>query len=97
MIFEWDDANRDHIVRHDVTPEEVEQVLWNDPLDLGIQYDEADGVRLTQLGETDRGRILVVISTQREEFVRPITTWDGTRQDRTLYLNWKARQQWRPK
>lgn len=97
MIFEWDDANREHIARHNIAPEEVEQVLWNDPLDLGVQYDESDGIRLPHLGETDTGRILVVISTQRDDLIRPVTAWDASRGDRNLYLNRKAQRQWLPK
>lgn len=34
--FEWDDANIAHIAEHDVTPEESEQALLNDPLELGF-------------------------------------------------------------
>jgi hypothetical protein len=37
-IFEWDDANRSHLARHGVSPEEAEQVLVNNPLDLDPQY-----------------------------------------------------------
>src|ERR1022692_3452149 len=33
----WDDANRDHIARHRVAPEEAEQVIDNDPLDLDAE------------------------------------------------------------
>jgi uncharacterized DUF497 family protein len=34
MIFDWDDANRSHIARHNVLPEEVEQLFLNRPLYL---------------------------------------------------------------
>jgi hypothetical protein len=32
--FDWDDGNTRHLAIHDVTPDEFEQVLNNDPLDL---------------------------------------------------------------
>jgi hypothetical protein len=33
--FDWDDANRGHLARHGVTPEEFEQGMKNDPVELG--------------------------------------------------------------
>jgi len=41
LAFEWDDANRDHIARHQVSPEEAERVIDNDPLD--IEAEAVDG------------------------------------------------------
>jgi len=35
--FDWDDANVHHVERHRVAPEEAEQVIMNDPLDLGME------------------------------------------------------------
>jgi uncharacterized DUF497 family protein len=31
LEFDWDEANRKHIARHAVTPEEVEQALRTNP------------------------------------------------------------------
>jgi uncharacterized DUF497 family protein len=33
LVFDWDKANLAHIARHNVTPEEVEQVFANGPMD----------------------------------------------------------------
>ena len=33
LEFEWNSANLEHLVRHGVTREEVEEALLNDPLD----------------------------------------------------------------
>jgi hypothetical protein len=33
--FDWDDENKKHLATHKVTP--LEQVLNNDPLDLGYE------------------------------------------------------------
>jgi uncharacterized DUF497 family protein len=65
-LFDWDDENRSHIARHDVTPEEAEQVLLNDPIDGGTQDHEGEE-RFVEVGMTDAMRILVVITTQRGE------------------------------
>lgn len=86
MIFDWDADNLRHIARHRVTPEEVEQALWNDPVDAGIQYDEGDGIRLFQVGGTATGRILGIITTLRDERIRPITAWDADKRDKLVYL-----------
>jgi hypothetical protein len=32
--FDWDEANMRHIARHGVTPEEAEEAVTNDPLEL---------------------------------------------------------------
>ena len=37
LVFDWDDANVGHIGRHSVSPEEVEQIFANDPMDLGVE------------------------------------------------------------
>lgn len=34
--FDWDEANVGHVARHSVLPNEAEQVILNDPADLGI-------------------------------------------------------------
>ena len=36
--FDWDEANIEHIARHNVMPEEAEQVLGHDPLELEPQF-----------------------------------------------------------
>ena len=47
LLFEWDDGNRDHMAHHQVSPEEAEQVIDNDPLD--IEAETVDGEqRFTQ-------------------------------------------------
>jgi len=33
--FEWDEANREHIARHGITPEEFEEGMNGNPLELG--------------------------------------------------------------
>ncbi len=60
--FDWDNANREHIARHNVATTEAEEVLLNDPFDLGLQDSEGE-VRLVELGQTRHGRILMMIST----------------------------------
>jgi uncharacterized protein len=51
MEFDWDAANIRHIARHKVTPEEAEQVVENNPLDLAGQLANGEE-RILHLGET---------------------------------------------
>jgi hypothetical protein len=39
--FDWDERNIGHIARHGVKPEEAEQALLNDPID--VAYEVIDG------------------------------------------------------
>jgi uncharacterized protein len=91
--FEWDDANIAHIAEHDVTPEEVEQVLLDDPLELEFDAGPGGEERWVYLGETDEGRILQVIITLRGERIRVVTAFEPVRRLRMLYLESKAEQQ----
>lgn len=89
-VFDWDDANINHIAVHDVTSEEAEQVLLGDPLELDFDPDVEGEERWTFLGETSRGRILAVVMTLRGEKVRVVTAFDPEKQDKLLYLKTKA-------
>jgi hypothetical protein len=83
--FDWDQENINHIAGHGITPDEAEQVVLNDPIDLTIQM--ADGEeRIPQVGETNAGRILVVITTWRDEFIRVVTAFPAKSALRKLYI-----------
>jgi uncharacterized DUF497 family protein len=43
-MFDWDDANVDHLARHDVTPEEAEEALL-DPRRIGASAYAVEGER----------------------------------------------------
>ena len=88
LIFDWDEANRAHIARHGVTPQEVEELILGNPLDIELQKgEEGSGEeRLLLLGETAKGRILQLVATWRDEKVRVIFAWDAPRQLRLFYL-----------
>ena len=95
LDFDWDEANLAHIARHNVTPEEAEQVVLGFPLDMELQIaDESDGEeRLLQIGETAKGRILQLVTTWRDGKVRVITVWgDVPKQLKDYYLAEMRRQ-----
>jgi uncharacterized protein len=88
MQFDWDAANIRHIARHKVTPEEAEQVVENNPLDLAGQLVNGEE-RILHLGETAAGRVLVVITTERDGLIRVVTAHPATRQMRKFYVTQK--------
>ena len=88
MPFVWDAGNIDHIARHDISPEEAEQVVENDPFDIA-RYLRNGEERLNQVGETDAGRVLVVVTTQRGEDTRVVTAHPADRDMRALYAQMK--------
>ena len=93
MRIEWDDANIAHIAEHDVTLEEAEQVLLNDPMEMDFDAGPGGEERWVYLGETDEGRILQVIITLRGEKIRVVTAFEPVRRLKGLYLELRAEQQ----
>jgi uncharacterized DUF497 family protein len=88
MIFDWNDANRNHIARHNVLPEEVEQLFRNRPLFLS-SYNRNGEERLNLVGETDQRRVLLVVVTWRNDAFRVVTVWDANQSSRNDYRQWK--------
>jgi len=88
LVFDWDAGNLTHIAKHEVTPEEAEQAIQGNPLDIELQVAEGSNgeERLLQLGETAKGRILQLLTTWRGGKVRVISAWDAPKQLRTYYL-----------
>ena len=83
----WDAWNVAHIARHQVIPEEVEEVCYGDPA-IGHAY----GGRIMLIGPTSGGRMLaVVLSPQPEPGVYyPITARDADRKERRTYAAQKG-------
>ena len=89
MQFDWNDANIQHIARHDVTPEEAEQVIQNDPVDVGATLRNKED-RTLHLGETNAGRVLFLVATQRLGLIRVVTARPARRTERDFYSKHKA-------
>ena len=88
-MFDWDEANIRHIARHHVSPDEAEQVILNDPLEL--QRQERSGEqRILHLGTTDSGRLLIVAVTMRNAKSRVVTAYSANRRLRNFYSAQKA-------
>jgi hypothetical protein len=86
--FDWDAANIAHLARHEIQTEEAEQIILNRPLDLE-SYIRNGEQRSAQIGETDEGRILVVVTTMQDELVRVVTAWPAKERLRNYLLSQK--------
>ena len=73
--FDWDESNIGHVARHTVLPEEAEQVILNNPVDLGMEIVEGEE-RYVNLGATAQGRVLLVVTTWLEDPVRIVTAFE---------------------
>jgi uncharacterized DUF497 family protein len=89
MQFFWDQGNIDHIALHGITPEEAEQVIENDPLDAGSVFRNGES-RTLHIGETDSGRVLLVVITERDGMYRVVTARPSRREERYIYSKHKV-------
>lgn len=82
--FDWDEANQRHIARHGVEPREAQEVILNDPIDLGLELVGGEERDLS-LGATNAGRILLVVTTWRGERVRVVTAFEPAKRLMSIY------------
>ena len=87
--FEWDEANsRKSSEKHGVGQSEAEQVFLNEPLLFvaDVRHSAAED-RFHALGRSDRGRLLHVTFTIRQEGtrIRIISARDMSRRERARY------------
>lgn len=83
-VFEWDEANVAHLERHHVTPDEAEQVVQNNPIEVAFQMRRSEE-RVQLIGLTDAQRILVVVTTWRGDTIRVVTAFPAPRDLRRFY------------
>ncbi|OGD92850.1 hypothetical protein A2697_05235 [Candidatus Curtissbacteria bacterium RIFCSPHIGHO2_01_FULL_41_44] len=84
--FEWDEANIAHIARHNVTPEEAEQVFFDtdNALDEDIRHSTIEK-RFIIIGKTQNRRLLYQIFTRRGDKIRIISSRDINKKEVNLY------------
>lgn len=86
--FDWDQQNTRHLKRHKVTPEEFEEIILSDHLELDYQFERGEE-RFKVLGMTRSGRILIVVWTLRGEIIRAVTAYRASRRhERLLRESW---------
>jgi uncharacterized DUF497 family protein len=79
--FDWDHAYIGHLARHSVLPEEAEQVILNDPLDVRMEIVEGEE-RYLNVAATVQGRVLLVVTTRAR---RLSTGCNGVRTNQTAH------------
>ena len=76
--FDWDETNVGHIAEHRVTPEETEEACYNSPLIFRSRLE-----RYYVLGQSDNGRYLTIVITQKAaDVARVITARDMSKTER---------------
>ena len=88
-MFEWDRNNLRKIRAHQIKHEEAEQALLNDPIPVYEQAVERER-RFVYYGETNAGRLLAVIVTERGGNIRVVTAYDLDASQRRDYLERRA-------
>ena len=88
-MFEWDRNNLRKIRAHRITREETEQALLNDPIPIYEQDIEGER-RFVYYGETNAGRLLAVIVTERADNIRVVTAYDLDAGQTREYLDRRA-------
>lgn len=85
--FDWDDANTiKNWERHQVTPEEAEDVFFNEPLIVRSDIRHSQGEkRYYALGQTESGQRLFVSFTVRRKLIRVISVRDMNDKEQAIY------------
>ena len=79
----WDQEAVDHISNHMVSPEEVEEVLFND-VDKPLMMRGKEGKYLTY-GKTYGGRLLFIVWVSKYKKTKIITARDMTEKEKRFY------------
>ena len=82
--FDWDSANIGHIVRHLVTPFEVEEVTVGKYVVIPAKTVEREK-RWKLFGKTISWRYLVVVFTIRRKLFRTVTAYQMNTAERSQY------------
>lgn len=84
-MFDWDEANLDHIADHGISAAEAEDALLDPRRIPASAYQGVNERRHAVLGATIEGRLLFVVFTHRNELVRVITARNANAQEKRRY------------
>ena len=84
-VFDWDENNLRKIRTHLIKRGDVEQALSNVPI-LIYEQNVGGEPRFVYYGETNSGRLLAVIVTERGERLRVVTSYDLDAAQKRDYL-----------
>ena len=84
-MFDWDEHNLRKIHAHRINREEIEQALSNNPILIYEQEVEGEA-RYVYYGESNKGRLLALITTERQGKIRVVTAYDLDAGQKRNYL-----------
>ena len=86
LEFEWDKANIAHIAKHNVSPQEAEDIFFdkNNVTDEDLKHSFVEP-RFLIIGRTSKKRILYQVFTIRGTKIRVISSRDINRKEVQLY------------
>ena len=84
-MFDWDENNLRKVQKHRIKREEVEAALSNDPI-LIYEQEVRGELRYVYYGETNKGRLLAIVITERQKAIRVITAYDLDAGQKREYL-----------
>lgn len=76
-MYQWDAGNLNKLASHNVSREEAVEAFENSSLELDTQVEEGE-FRYPVIGETDGGRVLVVIWTDRGDLIRIVNAFEAS-------------------
>jgi uncharacterized DUF497 family protein len=82
--FDWDDANVGHVLRHAVTPFEVEEAVSGKSVIIPATTIKRER-RWKLFGKAASGRRLVVVFTVRRKLLRTVTAYEMNATERRKY------------
>jgi uncharacterized DUF497 family protein len=91
--FDWDESNiQKNRDRHQVTPEETEEIFFNDPLIVRSDVRHSTNEkRYYALGQTTIRRYLFVAFTIRRRLIRVISVRDINRREQDAYAQYEEK------
>jgi uncharacterized DUF497 family protein len=92
LNIDGDAANIRHVAEQDVAPEEAEEIVLGDSMEM--DFDVVSGEeRWSYVGETGYGRLLRVLFTMRSDRVRVVTAFEPSPLQKRIFLRWKVERQ----
>ena len=91
--FDWDQSNiQKNWDRHQVTPEEAEEVFFNHPLIRSdIRHSSRTENHYYELGQTSIGRFLFTAFTIRRKLIRIVSVRDMNRREQSAYVHYEEK------
>ena len=84
MEFDWDSFNLEHIAQHGIRSEEAESALRG--ATMYVESRKRNGEeRLTRIGRSSTGRILYLVTVERNGKTRVVTAFIASKRFRIQY------------